>query len=60
MFFGHYYAGLGEAVLGHRERAIELLRRAVEDARGAQESGLHVAGRPAPMGAPAGEEAATK
>jgi len=37
LFFGHYYAGLGEAVLGHRARAIALVRQAVEDpeARGA-------------------------
>jgi len=31
LFFGHYYTGLGEAALGHRDRAIALLRRAVED-----------------------------
>jgi lipoprotein NlpI len=30
-FFGNYYAGLDEALLGHRERAIALLRKAVED-----------------------------
>ena len=37
VFFGNYYAGLGEMVLGHRERAVELLGQAVEDpeARGA-------------------------
>jgi lipoprotein NlpI len=28
-FFGNYYAGLGEAVLGRRERALELLGKAV-------------------------------
>ena len=28
-FFGHYYAGLGEALLGHREKALTLLREAV-------------------------------
>jgi lipoprotein NlpI len=28
-FFGNYYAGLDEAILGHRERALELLEKAV-------------------------------
>jgi len=31
LFFVRYYAGLGEEMLGHRERALELLRQAVED-----------------------------
>lgn len=31
VFFGNYYGGLDEALLGHRERAIALLRKAVED-----------------------------
>jgi lipoprotein NlpI len=30
VFFGNYYAGLNEAMLGHRERALELLGKAVE------------------------------
>ena len=29
MFFANYYAGLNEEVLGHREKAVELLREAV-------------------------------
>jgi hypothetical protein len=29
MFFAHYYAGLHEELLGHREAALELLRKAV-------------------------------
>jgi lipoprotein NlpI len=29
-FFGHYYAGLDEALLGHRDKALTLLREAVE------------------------------
>jgi tetratricopeptide (TPR) repeat protein len=29
VFFGNYYAGLDEAILGHRERALELLEKAV-------------------------------
>ncbi len=34
MFFAHYYAGLNEALLGHRERAIELTRKAATSAWG--------------------------
>ena len=30
MFFAHYYCGLGEELLGHRARALELLQQAVE------------------------------
>jgi lipoprotein NlpI len=30
-FFGHYYAGLEEALLGHRDKALTLLREAVEN-----------------------------
>ena len=30
MFFAHYYCGLGEELLGHRARALELLQKAVE------------------------------
>jgi lipoprotein NlpI len=37
-FFGHYYAGLGEELLGYRGRAVELLRQAVENP-GAREAG---------------------
>ena len=29
MFFAHYYCGLGEELLGHRARALELLQKAV-------------------------------
>ena len=34
MFFAHYYAGLNEALLGHRERALELTRKAAASAWG--------------------------
>src|SRR5260221_2956278 len=34
MFFANYYAGLNEALLGHRDRAIELTRKAVAADRG--------------------------
>jgi lipoprotein NlpI len=34
MFFANYYAGLNEAILGHRERALELTRKAVAGAWG--------------------------
>ena len=34
MFFANYYAGLNEALLGHRERALELTRRAAASAWG--------------------------
>lgn len=30
MFFARYYAGLNEALLGHREKAVELTRKAAE------------------------------
>ena len=29
MFFANYYAGLNEEILGHREKALELLQKAV-------------------------------
>jgi lipoprotein NlpI len=31
LFFANYYGGLNEALLGHREKAIAMLRKAVED-----------------------------
>ncbi len=31
MFFANYYAGLNEGIFGHREKALELLRKAVAD-----------------------------
>jgi lipoprotein NlpI len=34
MFFANYYAGLNEALLGHRERALELTRKAAASAWG--------------------------
>ncbi|MGB8170401.1 MAG: hypothetical protein WCF18_23060 [Chthoniobacteraceae bacterium] len=34
MFFANYYAGLNEALLGHRERALELIRKAAASAWG--------------------------
>lgn len=34
MFFANYYAGLNEALLGHRERAVELTRKAAASAWG--------------------------
>jgi lipoprotein NlpI len=38
VFFANYYAGLDEALLGHRDRALALLRKAVEDPQ-AREAG---------------------
>ena len=34
MFFANYYTGLNEAILGHRERAVELTRKAAASAWG--------------------------
>jgi lipoprotein NlpI len=31
VFFANYYGGLNEALLGHRERAVAMLRKAVDD-----------------------------
>ena len=39
LFFAHYYGGLGEELLGHRARALELLHRAVASPPGRDAAG---------------------